>query len=83
VNHVRGFSVGKQSRPGERLFVRGGDEQRARDVREGLFPCRNGDDARMTGGTQRVRKPADVIQAVGGEVAVVDEEDVHWRRVRQ
>jgi hypothetical protein len=82
VDQVGGAAVGKEIGPRERFVVGGGDEQRVGDVLQRLLALRHGHHAGVAGGGKRVRESADVIEAVGGEVAVVDEEDVHAREVR-
>ena len=42
-----------------------------------VLPVRDGDHAGMARRAERIRERTDVIQAVGGKIAVVDEKDVH------
>jgi hypothetical protein len=80
VDEVGGFAVGEEAGAREEFGVGGGDEQRRRDVREGLFVFGDGDNAGVAGGAEGVGETTDVVQAVGGKVAVIDEEDVHASR---
>ncbi len=76
MDQVGGLAVGENSGALEQLLVRGGDEQRVRDVLQRLLAVGDRDNTGMTGGAERISEAADVVEAVGGEVAVVDEEDV-------
>ncbi len=65
--------------PGRRqdLVVRHRRKGRIGDHADRLLVGRHRDHTRMAARRERPRKKADVVQAVGREVAVVDKEDVH------
>jgi hypothetical protein len=77
VDEIGGLPVGKESRQGEEFGVRRRDEKRGGNVRDGFLVLGDRDDAGLAGGAERVRETTDVVQAIGGKVAVVDEEDIH------
>lgn len=77
VNDVRGPPIGKQSGLLEKFIKGRGTEFRLGHDRQGFLPIRHRDDAGVAGLGQPARKARDVVDAVGREVAVVDEQDVH------
>ena len=77
VDHIGGAGVGKQAGFGEEFVVGGRDKQRLADGGDRGFTGRDRDDAGVAGGAEGVGEAGDVVEAVGGEVAVVDEEDIH------
>jgi hypothetical protein len=77
VDEVGGPAVGEEVWPAEGLGVGRGDEQRVRYMPEGFRTARNRDRAGVASGAQCIGEPADVIEAVGGKVAVINEENVH------
>ena len=77
VDEFGGFAVGEETGAGEEFGVGGGDEEGRGDVRDGLLVLGDSDDTGVAGGAEGVRETTDVVQAVGGKVAVIDEEDVH------
>ena len=81
VDEVGAPAIGEKGGPGERFVVGGGDEQRIGDVLQRLLAVRDDYHAGVAGGAEGVREAADMVEAVGGEVAVVDEEDVQGREV--
>ena len=58
-----------------------GREQRRWNDGDGSRIFRDRDDARVAEQREAVRERANVIQAVAGKVAVVDEEDVHAEQI--
>ena len=83
MDDVRRAAVGKELGAGEGLFVGRGDEQGPGDVLERLLAVRHHHGAGVPRGAQRVREPADVVQAVGREVAVVNKEDIQGEGLRR
>ena len=77
VDHIGGAGVGKQAGFGEEFVVGGRYKQRVADGGDRSFAGRDRDDAGVAGGAEGVGEAGDVVEAVGGEVAVVDEEDIH------
>ena len=77
VDEIGGAGVGEESRLAECFFIRGRHKQRVAQVSDGVLARRNHHDAGMAGRAKRVGEAPDVVQAVGGKIAVVDEEDVH------
>ncbi len=77
VDDVGGPAVREHGLDLPQAFKRGGREQRLRDHVEGRGIFRDGDHAGVTQPGELVRKRPDVVEAVAGEVAVVDEKDVH------
>ena len=80
VDEVGGAAVGEEAGAGEEFGVGGGDEKRGREMGDGLFVLRDGDDADVAGGAEGVGETSDVVQAIGGKIAVVNEEDVHAKK---
>ena len=80
VDEVGGAAVGEEAGAGEEFGVGGGDEERSREVGDGLFVLRDGDDADVAGGAEGVGETSDVVQAIGCKIAVVNEEDVHAKK---
>ena len=80
VDEVGGAAVGEEAGAGEEFGVGGGDEERSREVGDGLFVPRDGDDADVAGGAEGVGETSDVVQAIGCKIAVVNEEDVHAKK---
>ena len=91
VDHIGGAGVGKKAGFGEEFVVGGRDKQRFANGGDRGFAGGDRDDAGVAGGAEGVGEAGDVVEAVGGEVAVVDEEDIHggaksygrngWRRL--
>jgi hypothetical protein len=80
VDEVGGAAVGEEAGAGEEFGVGGGDEKRGREMGDGLFVLRDGDDADVAGGAEGVGETSDVVEAVGSKVAVVNEEDIHAKK---
>ena len=80
VDEIGGAGVGEEAGFGEELVVGRGDKQRDTDRGNRFGAGGHGDDAGVAGGAEGVGEAGDVVEAVGGEVAVVDEEDVHEER---
>src|SRR5690606_32196012 len=83
VQHIGGPAVEKLHPLLEHLVERGGREERVRDNADRLLLDGHRHDARVAARAQGVGEASDVVEAVGREVAVVDEEDVHVKRTRE
>ncbi len=82
VDEIGGAAVEEADLAGENLGVGAGNKKGGGDGREGILAIGDGDEAGVTGGGEGGSEAADVVKAVGGEVAVIDEEDVHARKIK-
>ena len=77
VDDIGGTAIRENTGIGQHLGKRGRDKEGAGNDGESLPARRHGDDARVAAGAKHIGETTDVVQAVGGEIAVIDEEDVH------
>ena len=80
VDDVRGFPVLEQRGIGQHIRKSSRGESRVWNRGQAVPAVGHRDDAIVTGINQSVGKARDMIEAVGGEVAVVGEENVHASR---
>ena len=83
MDQICGPAVGEDRIRFERPGKTEGGEQRFRDDRDTGRILRYGDNAGVPQQGQSVRERADVIKTVAGEIAVVDEKDIHAEEGRK
>ena len=74
MNHIRGATIGKERGLAEQFCIGGSSKARREDGGQARKTVRHRDDAIVSRFSQGSSEPGQVIDTVGGEVAVVYEE---------